>query len=188
MLERLDYSSDSQRESEIVNPEWLDDLGESDDENAGATDAGGLNALLGLDADERAPGQDDVAASLEGLLDDNPIEAMFSELAIGETVAAVSPAQPEADETEALLSAMEDKGFIAASAPTRAADELPLGEAAAEAPEFTAQSQDNQADEATDAELDGDLADLLERLDSSEEGSDWDGRYPGWQPGAGCRR
>ena len=104
MLERLDYSDSSRRENEIVNPEWLDDLDETRADDAEAEAAsGGLGALLGIGDSEPAPAQDDVTAGLADLLADNQIEELFSDLVIGEPVAAVSQAQPEADESEALL-------------------------------------------------------------------------------------
>ena len=180
MLERLDYSATTQPGSEIVNPEWLDTLGDSRAEAADADDAGGgLGALLGID-DEPAPPEEAVTDGLDDLLSDAQIEELFSELVIGEPVAAVSEAQPEADETEALLTSMEEKGFLEAAPPDPAASvDLQPIDANDDVVEFVAHASaadDNEAaSEADDqtAELDDDLADLLERLDSSEEDGDW---------------
>jgi len=181
MLERLDYSAISQRESEIVNPEWLDTLGETRAEAAEADNAGGgLGALLGIDESEQAPQEEDVTDGLDELLSDEQIEVLFSEMVIGEPVAAVSEAQQDDDEVDKLLSSMEEKGFIEGTSPVAdGGDELQRFDDEDAVVEFVAQAsaEDDDAEMAeTDdmrAELDGDLADLLERLDSSEEGGDW---------------
>ena len=180
MLERLDYSAIAPREREIVNPEWLDSLGESRDEAAGSDEAGGgLGALLGIDESEQAP-VEAVTDGLADLLSDEQVEELFSELVIGEPVAAVSEARPADDEAEALFSSMEEQGFIERASPVADAGEEPQRfDDDAEVLEFVAQAsaEDDDAERAeTDdrrAELDGDLADLLERLDSSEEDGDW---------------
>jgi len=180
-LERLDYSAVAQRGSEMVNPEWLDTLGESGAEAVDSDDgSGGLGALLGIDDQEPAPREEAVTEGLDDLLSDEQIEALFSELVIGEPVAAVSEAQPEADETEALLSSMEEQGFLEAAPPEPVEDDdrrlFDDGDDVVEFVAHASAADDQQAaPEADDerAELDDDLADLLERLDSSEEDGDW---------------
>lgn len=179
-LERLDYGAVAQRRSEIVNPEWLDSLGESRPETADTDDAGGLGALLGIDEQEPAPGEETVTEGLNDLLSDDQIEALFSELVIGEPVAAVREAQPEEDESEALMTSMEERGFLQAAPPDPAEDDdRQLFDDDDDVVEFVAHASaadDQQAEPAADderAELDDDLADLLERLDSSEEDGDW---------------
>ena len=180
-LERLDYSALAQRRSEIVNPEWLDSLGESRAEAADGDDgSGGLGALLGIDEQEPAPQEEAVTEGLDDLLSDEQIEALFSELVIGEPVAAVREAQREEDETEALLTSMEERGFLDAAPPDPVDDDgLQLFDEHDDVVEFVAHASaaaDQQAEAAADderAELDDDLADLLERLDSSEEDADW---------------
>ena len=179
-LERLDYNPVEQREDEIVNPEWLDTLGESRSEAAEADDAGGgLGALLGIDDQEQAPGEAAVTEGLDDLLSDEQIEALFSELVIGEPVAAVSEA-PTADESESLLNAMEEQGFLDAAPPEPVENEdLQLFEDQDDVVEFVAQASaadDQRAEPEADderAQLDDDLTDLLERLDTSEEDGDW---------------
>ncbi len=180
-LERLDHSAVAQRGSEIVNPEWLDTLGETRDESAETDDGGGgLGALLGIDDQEPAPPEEAVTDGLDDLLSDAQIEELFSELVIGEPVAAVSEAQPAADETEALLTSMEEQGFLgAAPSDPVAEDDRPLFDDHDDVVEFVAHASpadDQRAESEADderAELDDDLADLLERLDSSEEDDDW---------------
>ena len=180
-MERLNYIAVSQRESEIVNPEWLDTLGDARDESADVNaSGGGLGALLGIDESEPASEENAVTDGLDDLLSDEQIEELFSELVIGEPVASVSDAQQPDDEVEALLTSMEDKGFIEATAPepTEEDDRQPF-EDDSDVVEFVAQAtvanDDPERAEADDtsADLDGDLADLLERLDSSEEDGDW---------------
>lgn len=182
MLERLDYSGAAQREREIVNPEWLNTLGEARGENAEIADqSGGLGALLGIDGSEAAPAEEDVTADLDDLLSDEQIEQLFSDLVIGEPVAQVSQAQPQADEVQELLTSMEDKGFIEAPAPAVDPPEAPalVGDDDDGVIEFAAQvsaaDDDAKAAEADDAPaaLDGELTDLLEQLDSAEENGDW---------------
>ena len=181
MMDRLDYSASAQREREIVNPEWLDNLGETDSDDAEtAEESGGLGALLGIDGSEPAPADKDVTADLDDLLSDEQIEQLFSELVIGEPVAEVSEALPAEDEAAAILNTMEEQGFIDETASAAEADEKPqlFGEsddlvnfaAQAGAPEAAAETA--QADDIR-AELDGDLADLLEQLDSADENGDW---------------
>ena len=180
-LERLDYSAVVQRGNEIVNPEWLDTLGESRDEAADADDGGGgLNALLGVDGTEPARREEAVTEGLDDLLSDARIEELFSELVIGEAVASVSEAQPAADEAEALLTSMEERGFLeAAPADLPEDDNQPLFDDPKDVVEFVAHASaaaDQRAEPEADderAELDDDLADLLERLDSSEDDGDW---------------
>lgn len=181
MLERLDYSAMPPRESELVNPEWLDKLGAARDETAEADDgAGGLGALLGIDEGETAPQEEAVTDGLDDLLSDERIEALFSELVIGEPVAAVSEAPQDANDAEALLNSMEERGFLGAAAPERTAkDDRHFVAEDDDVIEFAAQASaaddDADAKESEDnrAELDDDLADLLERLDSSEEEGGW---------------
>ncbi len=181
LLERLDYSA-MPREREIVNPEWLDNLGEA---GADADESGGgLGALLGIDEGEPAPAEQDVTADLDDLLSDEQLEDLFSELVIGEPVASVSEAPQSENDAEALLASMEEQGFIEPAAPAAdESDDLPLEEEDADddegVVEFVAQAR-AAADEAETAEpedmradLDDDLADLLERLDSSEEDGGW---------------
>lgn len=173
-MERLDYSDLARREREIVNPEWLDTLGEARGENAVTTEqSGGLGALLGIDGSEPAPADEDVTADLDGLLSDEQIEQLFSELVIGEPVAEVSQALPQADEAEALLTSMEDMGFIDATPDDGDPPEDPPPVADDEGIiEFAAQMKAPEADPAP-AALDGDLSHLLEQLDSADEDGDW---------------
>ncbi len=180
-LERLDYSALAQRGSEIVNPAWLDSLGESRAKAAEADDSsGGLGALLGIDDQEPAPRDEAVTEGLDDLLSDEQIEALFSELVIGEPVAAVREAQMEEDESEALLTSMEERGFLESAKPDPVEDDdWPIFDDQNDVVEFVAHASaadDQQAEPAANderAELDDDLADLLERLDSSEEDGDW---------------
>lgn len=179
-LERLDYSA-MPRENEIVNPEWLDNLGEARDD---ADESGGLGALLGIDEGEPAPAEQDVTADLDDLLSDEQLEDLFSELVIGEPVASVSEAPQSENDAEALLASMEEQGFIEPVAPAAdASGDLPLGEEDADddegVVEFFAQASavaeepETAAPEDMQAGLDDDLAGLLERLDSSEEDGGW---------------
>lgn len=180
-LERLDYNGLAKHGSGIVNPEWLDSLGESRAEVADADDgSGGLGALLGIDDQEPAQQEEAVTEGLDDLLSDEQIEALFSELVIGEPVAAVREAQPEEDETEALLTSMEERGFLEAATPDPVKDDdRQIFDDHDDVVEFVAHASavdDQQAEPKADgesAELDDDLADLLERLDSSEEDGDW---------------
>ncbi|MCY3979661.1 MAG: tetratricopeptide repeat protein, partial [Chloroflexi bacterium] len=181
MMDRLDYSASAQREREIVNPEWLDNLGETDSDDAEtAEESGGLGALLGIDGSEQAPDDKDVTADLDDLLSDEQIEQLFSELVIGEPVAEVSEALPAEDEAAAILNTMEEQGFIDETASAADADEKPqlfdesndLVKFAAQAGAPEAAAETTQADDIR-VELDGDLADLLEQLDSADENGDW---------------
>lgn len=181
LMERLDYSAMPQRESEIVNPEWLGALGDTGAE-AAETDGGGggLGALLGIDESAPAPQEEAVTEGLDDLLSAERIEELFSELVIGEPVAAVSEAPPGDDDAEALLISMEEQGFIERPAPAAdEADDLRLFDDDDDGLEFVAQARAADADaektetEETSAELDGELANLLEHLDSSEEDSGW---------------
>ena len=113
LMDRLDYNDAARRDSEIVNPEWLDSLGESESgDPATADESGGLGTLLGIDGSAQAPHDLDVTADLEDLLSDEQIEQLFSELVIGEPVAEVSEAPAGEDEAAAILSAMQEQGFI----------------------------------------------------------------------------
>ena len=181
MLERLDYNAAAQREREIVNPEWLDNLGETgSDDAASAEESGGLGALLGIGGSEQAPDDEDVTADLDDLLSEEQIEQLFSELVIGEPVAEVSEALPGEDDAAEILNTMEEQGFINETASAADVgviaqlfdqdDDLVEFAAQASAPEANAET--TQADDAR-AELDGDLTDLLEQLDSAEENGDW---------------
>lgn len=181
MLDRLDHSATARRDSEIVNPEWLDSLGESDSEAAAtAEESGGLGALLGIGGSEQAPDDQDVTADLDDLLSDEQIEQLFSELVIGEPVAEVSEALAGEDEAAEILNAMEEQGFIDETPSAADADGTPplfdenddLVTFAAQAGAPEADAETTQGDGAR-AELDGDLADLLEQLDSTEDNGDW---------------
>ncbi len=181
LLDRLDFNEADWRDSEIVNPEWLDSLGESESGDlATADESGGLGALLGIDGSAQAPDDIDVTADLEDLLSDEQIEQLFSELVIGEPVAEVSEAPAGEDESAAILNAMQDQGFIDEIASAADDDGYPqlveqnsdLVEIVAPASALQADAESAQADDAR-AELDGDLADLLEQLDSAEENGDW---------------
>lgn len=181
MMDRLDYSAAAQRDSEIVNPEWLDSLGETDNAAAATADeSGGLGALLGIGGSEQAPDDKDVTADLDDLLSDEQIEQLFSELVIGEPVAEVSEAPASEDEAGDILNMMEEQGFIDETANAADAyDNAQLVDENSDLVEFAAQAGAPQADAETTqaedarAELDGDLADLLEQLDSAEENGDW---------------
>ncbi|MDE2855168.1 MAG: tetratricopeptide repeat protein [Chloroflexota bacterium] len=182
MLERLDYSGEARREREIVNPEWLDGLGEGRADEADAEGAGGLGALFGIAGGEPEPSAEDVTADLDDLLSDEQIEQLFSELVIGEPVAAVSEARPGADDDAAeIFTEMEEKGFIDSLPSTPGNEPEPAASAEALdliAAQMSAAPVDHGADEAADAddapdELDGDLAELLEKLDTAEEDGDW---------------
>ena len=181
MMDRLDYSAAARRDSEIVNPEWLDSLGETDGDAATTVEeSGGLGALLGIGGSDQAPDDQDVTADLDDLLSDEQIEQLFSELVIGEPVAEVSEALPADDEAAEILNVMEAQGFIDETASPADASEKPqrsnesddLVNLAAQAGAPEADAESTQADDAR-AELDGDLADLLEQLDSAEENGDW---------------
>ncbi len=181
MLERLDYRGEARREREIVNPEWLDGLGDGRVDEADVEGSGGLGALFGIDGGEPEPSADDVTADLDDLLSDEQIDQLFSELVIGETVAAVSQARPDDDDDDAdVIAEMEEKGFIDSLPSTTSVEREPV-ESGGELDLIAAQMSapvDHGADEAADAddapaELDGDLAELLERLDSDEEDGDW---------------
>lgn len=175
MMDRLDYSTTAQRDSEIVNPEWLDSLGETDNDAAATADeGGGLGALLGIGGSEQAPDDQDVTADLDDLLSDEQIEQLFSELVIGEPVAEVSEAPAEIDEAAEILNTLAEQGFIDETANAADADESPqLVDENNDLVEFVAQASAPEADDDARAELDGDLADLLEQLDSAEESGDW---------------
>ena len=182
-LERLEYSGDAQREREIVNPDWLDTLGAGRDEDGETSEdaAGGLGALFGI-AEGAADAEPGVAtADLDDLLSDEQIEQLFSELVIGEPVAAVSAVPPAEDEAEEALASLEAQGYLKASAQAGPqADAEPqidadIAEPVDLAAQMSAAADDDEAapvDDA-DADLDGELAVLLERLDSSEEDGDW---------------
>ena len=181
MIEQLDYSAMPQRENALVNRDWLDALGESRSEaNDADAGGGGLGALLGIDENNPAPRNEAITENIDDLLSDEQIEDLFSELVIGEPVARASAAPRAEDDAEALLASMEERGFIEAKAPGAIEnDDAPLFDEEADVVEFAAQAsaavEDAESDEADDmrAELDGDLADLLERLDASEDTSDW---------------
>ena len=116
MLERLDYSALPQRESEFVNPEWLDTLGAPRADTAEQDDgAGGLGVLLGIDEGQRAPQEPAVTDGLDDLLSDEQIEALFSELVIGEPVAAVSEAPKDADRRRSAAGFHGRAGFLGGS-------------------------------------------------------------------------
>ena len=167
MMERLDYGDEARREPEIVNPEWLDALGEARADERDA-EGGGLGALFGLDGGEAGQAEDDVTADLDDLLSDARIEQLFSETAIGEAVAAVSEARPDdgeddqAEEAEEILTSMEKKGLIEAR---------PAAQTSAARPDHDVETAEDVAED--QAELDGDLADLLARLESAEDDGDW---------------
>ena len=170
-LEELDYSSISQREHAIVDPQWLDKLSEGDEEGAG-----GLGALFGMDDDDAARGDDSVTADLDDLLSDEQIDRLFSELVIGEPVAAVSEFQGE-DELEEILTEMDERGFLDGPASSARVDgeDAHIDEEleALAAPMSAADEGAEAAAERPDTALDSDLASLLEELDSAEEESDW---------------
>ena len=182
MIDELDYSSISPREGAIVNPEWLDNLGETRVEDAEEEEegAGGLGALFGIDDGESTPEEEDVTADLEDLLSDEQIDRLFSELVIGEPVAAVSDVKPNEDKVEQLLTSMEEKGFIEASASAAddgdglqlADDHEDLGDIAAQLSAEDDADEEIAADDLSD-EMDSELASLLERLDSADENGDW---------------
>lgn len=92
MLEQLDASEITPREHSIVDPNWLDNLGDGGEEEAGAS---GLGALLGMNEDEAGAAERTITADLDDLLSDEQIENLFSELVTGEPVAAVSEVQSE---------------------------------------------------------------------------------------------
>ncbi|MCY3831776.1 MAG: tetratricopeptide repeat protein [Chloroflexi bacterium] len=183
MLERLEYSGDAQRERDLVNPEWLDtlDAGPAEDGETSADGAGGLGALFGIAAEDAEATPRAVTADLDDLLSDEQIEQLFSELVIGEPVAAVSAAQPAEDEAEEALASLEAQGYIEPSATaephTIAAPRIDA--AFAELGELEAQLSATDDDEVaaaeadSDADLNSELADLLEKLDSGEEDGDW---------------
>ncbi len=174
-LEELDYSSISQHEHSIVDPQWLDRLSEGVEEGAG-----GLGALFGMDEDDTSRGADSVTADLDDLLSDEQIDRLFSELVIGEPVAAVSEYQGE-DELEEILTEMDERGFLDGPASNLQDDdaELQLDEELEEPEAFSAQlsAADEGAEEAAaespGGALDSDLESLLEELDTAEEAGDW---------------
>ena len=175
LLEELDYSSISQREHSIVDPEWLDELSEGGEART-EDGAGGLGALFGMDANDETPAEGTVTADLDDLLSDEQIERLFSELVTGEPVAAVSKVQQE-DEVEELLTSMDERGFLDGPVASQedASDEMQLDidldviaaqmSAADDAAESVGESQSS--------ELDNELASLLEELDSADEDGDW---------------
>ena len=75
----------------------------------------------GLDG-EAEPAQESVTADLDGLLSDEQIDQLFSELVIGEAVAETSEAEPDA-ELEQVLNDMEDRGYLDPPPPAAAVDE-----------------------------------------------------------------
>ena len=171
MTEEFDTSRMARPAQDIVDPEWLDGVDE---------DTGSLDAILGLDG-EAEPAQASVTADLDGLLSDEQIDQLFSELVIGEAVAETSEAEPDA-ELEQVLNDMEDRGYLDPAAPAAAVDED------AEAYEddvletFMAQmsASDDDDDEDIvlaepnpDEDLDGELASLLEELDAADDDDDW---------------
>ena len=171
-LEELDYSSISQREHIIVDPQWLDKLSEGDEEGAG-----GLGALFGMDEDAAARGDDSVTADLDDLLSDEQIDRLFSELVIGEPVAAVSEFQVE-DESEEILTEMDERGFLDGPASGGGDDGADAHvDEELEALAAPAMAADDGAEEAAvespASALDSDLANLLEELDTAEDDGDW---------------
>ncbi len=171
-LEELDYSSISQREHVIVDPQWLDKLSEGDEAGAG-----GLGALFGMDEGADARGDDSVTADLDDLLSDEQIDRLFSELVIGEPVAAVSEFQAD-DESEEIITEMDERGFLdgPASGERDDAVEAHVDEelAALAAPATAAdEGAEEAAAESPGGALDSDLASLLEELDSAEDDGDW---------------
>ena len=194
-MEELDYSSISQREQAIVNPEWLNRLGGDTDEGgadtAGESPGAGLGALFGIEEGATPAVESGIADDLDDLLSDAQIEALFKELVIGEAVAAVSEVEQieQADEAGEVLQAMEDRGLLsAASAEEDDADIDDDDDPLQLPPELAEDFEDlddivsdldalDEEDSAEDAdfnqELDAELASLLEQLDSSEEENDW---------------
>ena len=173
-LEELDTSGITPREQAIVDPNWLDTLGDDGGEQAGA---GGLGTLLGMNENEAESAEETITADLDDLLSDEQIESLFSELVTGEPVAAVSEVQRES-RLEELLTNMEEDGFLAQpdAAADAANEEHPLAdELDAIVAQLDTETDDAPATDPTDlqSELDGDLANLLEELDAADEDSGW---------------
>ena len=161
MTEEFDYSSSSQREQAMVDPDWLDE---------GDEDTGSLDALFGID-DEAAPAAEHVTADLDDLLSDEQVEKLFSELVTGEAVAAVSEAPPD-EELEKVLDNMEAQGFLVGAAQSVVADDDEDDELNAFVARMDEEDVGVENAELDDA-LDGELANLLEQLDSADEEGDW---------------
>ena len=169
MTGELDADGLAQPAADIVDPEWLDGVDE---------DTGSLDAILGLD-DEPQPAGESVTADLDGLLSDEQIDQLFSELVIGEAVAETSEAEPDA-ELEQVLNEMEDRGFLDPAAPGAA-----VAEADADDDEMETFMAQMSADDGVDDEdapvadrelsesLDSELASLLEELDAADDDDDW---------------
>ena len=130
-------------------------MGETRVEDAEAEEegAGGLGALFGIDDGEARPDEKDVTADLDDLLSDEQIDRLFSELVIGEPVAAVSEVQQKEDKVEQLLTSMEEKGFIEGAATTADdGDGLQLADDHEDLGDIAAQlSAEDDADEAIGA-------------------------------------
>lgn len=183
-LDELDYSSITQREHSIVNPEWLNRLGDKSAEEAAGEDSGGLGALFGLDEDEAAANETDVTADLDDLLTDDQIETLFHELVTGETVAAVSAWQSD---DEAALATRDEQGLLegidspnsAERIDAQLSSEIGVLDENDDADDFAAQltAVDDDEDERTTSDfgggLDKDMARVLEELDSTDDQNDW---------------
>lgn len=144
-LEELDYDSIPQREAMIVNPDWLDSLRDSDAEAESGT--GALLEVTQQDAAANEAGAPPTAtAGLDDLLADDEIESLFNEL-IAEDSGDSAPAAADDDASEVIAS-LEEGGFMIAPAGARDA----LG-----------------AQAASQADLDDDLARMLEQLEANDD-------------------
>ena len=173
MTEEFDISDMAKPEQDLVDPEWLDGVDE---------DTGSLDAILGLDNEtEAAP--ESVTGDLDDLLSDEQIDQLFSELVIGEAVAATSQAAPD-DELEQVLNEMEDRGFLDPAA--QGASPVNAAEAGDELETYLAQmnASDDAYDDADEEDaavagpepvdaLDDELANLLAELDAANDDDDW---------------
>ncbi len=179
-LETLDYSAISQREQTIVNPEWLQNLGDESAADGDGDESGGLGALFGLEDAAPADATGDVTAGLDDLLTEDEVEALFRELVTGETVAAVSAWQ---DDHGASVAALEEPGSLT-EAPSAEEIDAQLDSDIAESTQndamedFVAQLselEDEDAEPAADMNLglDDEMANLLEELDAADDSNDW---------------
>lgn len=145
-LEELDEASIPRQEAAIVDPEWLESL--RDDE----AEAEGVGALFGSDGEGEAAARASATADLDGLLADDDIESLFSEL-IADEIAEDAPSVAD-DDARAAIASLEDGGFMAGPA---AGDDMPGAAAVAE-----------------DDELDEDLERMLAELEADDaEDNSW---------------
>ncbi len=160
-LDEQEYSGIASNERAMVDPEWFNERGGEDSV---------LGALLGIDEGEAA-GDERATSDLDDLLSDEQIDALFSELVTGESVAEVSEYKPADDDRRADQMSDDEASALAAVDAAADADELEAFMARMSASDEDVVDDDENL--GISDELDKELASLLEQLDEESDDGDW---------------